>query len=336
MRAIRIDGSTPGKVRKKLVESIPLNTPFLVQIFPVYACNFKCNYCIHSIEKIKRNYISDEVCMEFETFKKVVDDLKSFPQKIKMLRFAGTGEPLMHKDIAKMIRYAAESNIAESIDIVTNGSLLSKELSDELIESGLTRLRISIQGIDSLGYKNTSGVNIDFKEFVHNIRYFYENRKDTKIYIKIIDSALNGKDEECFFDIFGDICDEIAIEHLLPAVSQIDYSSISKNDSTMGQNGNEIQNVEVCPQPFYLMQVNPEGNIVPCCSMETACILGNVKTENLYDIWNGEKFNLFRKNQLMKKKNLYNVCKKCEQYKYAMFKEDVLDNEAENLIRHYE
>lgn len=336
MRAIRIDGQTPGGVRTPLVQVLPLDTPFIVQIFPVYGCNFKCNYCIHSVPVGKRNFISEKALMDFSVYKKCIDDLCEFPQKLKMLRFAGTGEPLLHKDIAKMVEYAAIKQVAASIDIVTNGALLTPELSRELINAGLSRIRVSIQGVDSFKYYQTTGAEFDFGKFVDNLTYFYQDRGRTKMYIKIIDCALDEDDEDKFLGIFGDICDHIAIEHLLPAVSQIDYAALAKDvQQGLTQNGVQVQPAEVCPQPFYLMQINPEGNVVPCCAMETACIMGNCREESLLSIWGGKKYDEFRQKQLLKQKDFYPVCKKCQQYKYSMFQEDILDNDADKLLKYY-
>lgn len=336
MKAIRIDGQTPGGARTKLAEVIPLSTPYVVQIFPVYGCNFKCNYCIHSVPKAQRGYISDKSLLDFELYKKCIDDMAEFPEKIKMLRFAGTGEPLLHKDIARMVEYVANKQVASSIDIVTNGALLTPKLSKELVSAGLTRLRISIQGLDALKYKNVASVDFDFCKFIENLAYVYQNRGSTQIYIKIIDCALEENEEEKFFEIFGDICDVIAIEHLLPAVSQINYRSISRRDnSRVTQNGAKIQEAEICPQPFYLMQINPDGNVVPCCAMETAYVAGNSNAESLCDIWKGSKYNAFRREQLLRQKGKYSVCRKCRQYKYAMFAEDVLDDDAERLLNYF-
>lgn len=336
MKAVRIDGKTPGGTRTHLSQVIPLSTPYIVQIFPVYACNFKCNYCIHSIAKNKRGYISEQSFMDFELYKKCIDDLCKFPEKIKMLRFAGTGEPLLHKDITRMVKYAVQKQVATSIDIVTNGALLTPKLSKEFVDAGLSRLRVSIQGINADKYNQVSEVNLDFDKFIENLTYFYENKGNTQIYIKIIDSALDEGDETEFLKIFGDICDEIAIEHLLPAVPQIDYSVISKeNGNKLTQNGVAIQAAEICPQPFYLMQINPEGNVVPCCAMETAYVLGNCNLESIYDIWNGKKCSDFRKIQLLKEKEIYSVCRDCEQYNHAMFSEDILDNDAERLLKFF-
>jgi len=60
MRAVRIDGQTPGGKRNKLKDALPLDTPYMVQFFPIYACNFKCGYCIHSVPVSQRRYITDK------------------------------------------------------------------------------------------------------------------------------------------------------------------------------------------------------------------------------------------------------------------------------------
>lgn len=318
--------------RTILSDVIPLKTPFIVQFFPIYGCNFKCKFCIHSIPENKRGYVADKKVMDFELYKKAIDDLKEFDGKIKMIRFAATGEPLLHSKIADMVAYAKEKNVANSVEIVTNASLLNKELSDKLINANLDWLRISIEGLTSEKYKEICGADIDFDDLVKNIEYFYKNKKNAKVYIKIIDCALDKGEEEKFFDIFGSICDKIAIEKLLPAVDDIDYSKISDNDFSKSQNGNELFDIEVCPQPFYLLQVNPDGNIAPCCSMETPITLGNIQNESIKEIWQGSSYRNFQL-MLLRNKNLNRICAKCQTYKYGTYKEDILDSKKDEIIR---
>jgi len=333
MNAEQINGQSVGGKRARLAEAIPLDSPFLVQVFPVYACNFKCNYCIHSLLKKDRGFIANKIMMDFELYKKCIDDLAEFPQKIKMLRFAATGEPLLHPQIAEMIKYANDKEIANSLDIVTNASLLTKELSDNLIDAGLDWLRISIQGLSSQKYKEFCGIDIDFDDLTESIRYFCKKRNECKVYIKIIDCALEENEDEKFYDMFGNICDKIAIEHLNPAVPDIDYTKLSDTPLTITQNGNAVQNAQICPQPFYMLQINPDGNIVPCCGMKTAFVCGNVDTESIFDVWNGNKLKKFQLAMLKKQKN--NVCKKCEVYKFGMFEEDVLDGSEDRVIENF-
>lgn len=41
---------TPITTRKKLIDSLPLDTPFGVHVCPSTFCNFKCAYCKHGSE----------------------------------------------------------------------------------------------------------------------------------------------------------------------------------------------------------------------------------------------------------------------------------------------
>lgn len=333
MRDKNVSGSTPGGKRTVLGEALPLATPFLVQIFPVYGCNFRCAYCLHALPRERHGYISARTFMDLDLYKKCVDDLTGFKARLKMLRFAGIGEPLLHRDIARMVGYAKTGGIADSIDIVTNGILLNRDLSLALIDAGLDRLRVSIQGVSGDKYKLLSGTQIDFDKFLSNLGFFYKNRGNTKVHIKVIDCALSGAAEEkAFFDIFGEVCDTIAIEHLTPTVQGIDYKNIAgEKQLTVTQSGLSLLAAAICPQPFYMLQINPDGSAVPCCSMSYPGVFGNAAQQSLPDIWNGQKLAGFRRALLDGVGSAGSVCAGCSLYKYGLFPEDVLDPYAQHL-----
>ena len=337
MKAKILTGQAPGGKRTRLAEVLPLNTPFIIQIFPVYACNFKCSYCIFSIEKAKRGFISDKIVMNYSLLKKCIDDMKNYPEKIKVLRYVGIGEPLLHKNIADMVQYSVSREVANTVEILTNASLLTPKLSDSLISAGLTRLVVSIQGTSEEKYKEVCGTNINFDDFISNLRYFYVNKKNTQMYVKIVDTALDGKeDEQKFYDIFGNICDTMAIEHTVPIHSGIDYEKVIKDKQiSLTQFGLPLSDVQICPQPFFTMQINPDGKVVPCYSFEYPEIMGNCNTNSVSDIWNGQPFQGFRRKMLDGSKNLCEVCKNCTISKYRLFPEDVLNNDIERLKKLY-
>lgn len=337
MKARDISGQAPGGKRTKLAEVLPLDTPFVVQIFPIYACNFKCGYCIFSVDKAKRHFISDKVVMDFDLYKKCIDDIARFPNKLKVLRFVGIGEPLLHKNIADMVEYAVSKNVSNIVEILTNGSLLTFEMADSLIAAGLSRLVVSLQGTSKNKYQQVSGININFDNLIENLKYFFINKGKSQVYIKIVDCALDGKDDERkFYDIFGDICDTIATEHAVPIHSGVDYENVlKKNDRAVTQFGLPVSEVHICPQPFFTLQINPDGKIVPCYSFEYPGIMGNCNNQSVDIIWNSRQFQQFRCTMLDGTKNVCEVCANCNIIKYRLFPEDVLNDEAERLKRLY-
>ena len=217
VKAKDISGQAPGGKRTILAEVLPLSTPLVVQMFPIYACNFTCRYCVFSVDKAKRGFISDKIVMEMDLYKKCVDEMSLFQDRIKVLRFVGMGEPLLHKHIVDMVEYGVAKGVAGRVEILTNASLLTPGLSDALINAGLSRLVVSLQGTTSTKYREVCGASINISDIVDNLKYFYGNKGKAHLHIKIIDYALDGKDDEKrFYDLFGDICDTIGIERAGP------------------------------------------------------------------------------------------------------------------------
>jgi molybdenum cofactor biosynthesis enzyme MoaA len=177
MKAKDISGQAPGGKRITLAEVLPLDTPFVVQVFPIYACNFKCGYCIFSVPKQKRHFISDQVAMDFDLYQKCVDDMAQFPHPVKVLRFVGIGEPLLHRKIADMIGYAVSKGIAQTVELLTNASLMTPALSDALISAGLSRLVVSLQGTSREKYAQVCGAHIDFQKLIANLTYYLKKKK---------------------------------------------------------------------------------------------------------------------------------------------------------------
>jgi radical SAM protein with 4Fe4S-binding SPASM domain len=338
MKAINISGQAPGGKRALLAKVLPLETPLVIQVFPVYACNFTCRYCVFSVDKAKRGFISDRIAMEYDLFKKCIDEIALFPNKVKVLRFVGMGEPLLHKSITEMVRYATLKDVAERVEILTNASLLIPEMSDSLLSAGLSRLVVSLQGTSEEKYKEVCGANIDFEKFVKNLKYFFNKKGKAQVHIKIIDYALNGKeDEKRFYELFGEICDTIGIEYAGPIFPGVNYEEVLKNkDMSFTQFGLPVSEVRVCPQPFFTLQINPDGKVVPCYSIVYPSILGDCNIQSVCEIWNSKMFQQFRLTMLDGVKNVCETCSNCNIIKHRLFPEDVLNNDVERLKKFYE
>ena len=128
--------------RLRLEEHIPLDTPLRVFIDVSSFCNFHCSFCPHGNGEAAK--VMPQAIMPVDLAFKCIDDLKSFPQKIKMLSFFCFGEPLLHKNISDFIQYASNQKVAEQLEITTNASLLTPALSDKLVSAGLTLINISL------------------------------------------------------------------------------------------------------------------------------------------------------------------------------------------------
>lgn len=330
------------KNRSKLADLIPLATPFTVYIEPTRHCNFKCFYCMHSTRGIVNGAWAktglDLKHMTFDLYKAAILQLSAFPQRIKRLVFSGIGEPLTNPELPKMIEYAKDADIFERIDIITNASILNRETSDALIDAGLSKLLISLQGLSSEKYREVCGVSLDVNEMIENITYFYKNRKNCSVYIKIIDAILSGKDEEAkFYDLFGNICDSIFVEHLITLEQQMgDHNG--KADNTRNLNNEVYHYADVCSVIFYHINVNADGDVFPCPvpGLPRSFSLGNIKEVGIRNIWNGKKRkNLILEHLKLNRKNI-TICKSCVTYACISDSNERLDDYANDLLPLFE
>lgn len=83
-------GTIINKNRHKLQDVLPLKTPYTIFIDLSNFCNFKCEFC--ATQSKLSNKIEKKI-MSYELFKKIIDDLKMFTYKIKILRLSGQGQP---------------------------------------------------------------------------------------------------------------------------------------------------------------------------------------------------------------------------------------------------
>jgi MoaA/NifB/PqqE/SkfB family radical SAM enzyme len=114
-----------------------------VYIEPTNRCNLDCLTCI-------RNVWDEPLgMMEWETYERILGGVQAF-SPIPTVFLGGFGELLIHLNLIKMIQGVKE--IGGSVELITNGILLTQELSIQLIESGLDVLWISIDGVTPESY----------------------------------------------------------------------------------------------------------------------------------------------------------------------------------------
>lgn len=326
-----------GLDRVCLNQVVPLDMPFTINMSVSTICNFKCSYCYHCLPKHKLDAIGfRRELMDWDVFLKAASQIAEFPRPLKTLFLFGWGEPLCNKQLPRMVEHLKKMNIAEQISFITNGVLLDKSTSRALIDAGLDIMRISLQGITAEKYLETCGVRINFEEFLDNIRFFYNNKKQCQLFVKVVDISLNEGDEDTFYSIFEDISDRMFVEKIVPGAQGVEYPEevkARKNTTITDTWGNSHKERMVCPLCFYTLNILPDGDVYPCsCAIEDPAGLGNIHRAKLTDIWNGEKHRDFLLMHLRKKRGQNPACGPCINPNTSAKIEDDLDNNAEQII----
>lgn len=303
----------------------PLEEPFVIALDPSSACNFKCRFCPtghHGLIKTTGRYVGN---MDYSIFKKIVDDLGAFNSPLKTLRLYKNGEPLVNRNFPEMISYAKQSGNVQRVDTTTNGALLNPTLNRAIVDAGLDQINISVNGVSAEQIGFYTNTNIDFKEYVKNIKdlYLYSTsqkefgKSGCEISIKAIKENLSDDEQRRFFEIFGDISDRIVLEHLSPAWPDFSLDDFT-TDFSIGNYGQQAFERMVCPYIFYILVINADGTCSTCIGdWPNKQIIGDVRYESVKQIWNGERMNRYRLLHLSGQRKSISFCGSCEVITYG-------------------
>ena len=142
----------------------PSNHPTVYSIETTNLCNLDCIMCPRRDMKRKVGF------MNFNTFKKIIDETKNYSPFIWLHQM---GEPLLDKNIFKFVNYCQKNGVKTGFS--TNATLLNKENSKKIIESALGHLVISLDGSTKKTYEKIRK-KADFEESKKKIRGFLKEK----------------------------------------------------------------------------------------------------------------------------------------------------------------
>ncbi len=305
--------------RTRLEEVIPLSTPMILFVDPSSMCNFKCKFCPTGNPEMIKETRRWQGRMDFDLYKKIIDDLRGFDKPLKVLRLYKEGEPFLNKRFADMVHYAKESGAVNYIDTTTNGYLLTPERIKPILDAGLDRINISVDGMSDDQFLKFTGVKVDFEKYVKNITNLYEIKGDCEICIKIAGDFMTEEEKDRFYDTFGNYADRIFIENVAPCWPEFDVEDRLGVKITKGIYDQPIGDVNTCPYIFYSISVNSDGS-VSLCFLDWArkLIIGDVRKQSLKEIWDGDTLFQYQIEHVRGKRKENDVCGQCGQLSHCL------------------
>ena len=287
--------------------------PYFLSFESFAGCNLMCPECPMGNSQIKRE--SRRLSMPF--FKKVIDETY---RSLYCCMIYFQGEPFLNQNIFEMIHYAYKKNIYTIIS--TNAQLINKEIAKKIIESGLNKIIISIDGTDQQTYeKYRKGGSL--QKAIDSISYLNKERGKSKKLLIEVQFIVFSHNEHQIDEIkklgimWG--ADKVSIktaqiydfnkkENLIPNNKK--YSRYVKD----GENWRLKKKLHNrCLRIFGGAVIDADGNVLPCCYDKSSThIMGNISNENFKNIWIGEKFEEFRK-QVFKNRKQFEICQNCNE-----------------------
>lgn len=281
---------------------------FVVNPFPLHLdiettnfCNLRCPHCAASYDNwgsIKKGGIS------FSLFKRIIDE--GAENGIYSIKFSFRGEPMLHKNLIKMIQYAKQKGIIDMY-FNTNGMLLTKEKGEQLIDVELNRISISADGWDEESFeKNRLGAKFDV--VYNNVKMLRELREKRnvdypRIRIQTVMLPEIKKHLKEFIKLWQPLADELG------------YLDVREEGPGVDHRG--LKGKWACPFLWQRMVILWDGTLLPCLMHGikdfSLMSLGNVKDVSIKNMWNSEKMNNYRN---LHKKGLSHKIGGCDMCSY--------------------
>ncbi len=250
--------------------------PLFIDLEVTSICNLKCPFCATTSrgKKIDKGFIS------FDIVRRIIDE--GARENLYGIKFNLRGEPLLHPDIHKFVKYAKQSGLID-VYFNTNSVLLDGDMAKRLIEAGLDRISISVEGYTKEVYERHR-VGANFEKVLSNIERLQSLKSKLKVdYPKVRVQAVilpdAGLSVQEYKKFWIEKVDEVAF---------LDYKEMS--DKRRG-----VQFHWACPQLWQRMSVWWDGTILPCNHDDDGLIaLGNIKDTSIKQAWNSKRLNQIR------------------------------------------
>lgn len=293
------------------------------------ACNLRCVKCIHSKEDgIKIGSLT------YENFEKIFNKIRKYAIVIV---FVNWGEAFLNKDIFKMIARCREEKI--KVDFSTNLCFENKKLLEQIVESGLDVLMVSLDGVSQEAYGRYR-VGGEAELVFNNIKFIEDykkkiNSKIPKIYWQFLVNRYNEDEKE----EAQNKARELGVDILFNKFRPTTYREVFMSDKEKYEDlkdwlpqKSDISYKKVllegkqrrCLDPWTMFVINFDGGVYPCCSLVgEEYYFGNIFKENLEDIWNNRNFVAARKiilakNKYEEKRYFYLVCAICKNNNFIL------------------
>lgn len=275
--------------RQYIVGDFPLH----LDIEPTNACNLRCPFCATTHNRYNRGFMQEKI------WRKILDE--SGQNNLYSLKFTYRGEPLMHKDLPRMVAYAKDVGVLD-VYFNTNAVFLEEAIIRKMIDAGLDRISISFEGSEKSVYEKYR-VGSDFDKVVKNIERLKEIKEELglkKPYVRVqtvLIPELRGREKE-YSEFWSDRADEVAYLDMKDEEGNPDHRGIIYNWS--------------CHMLWQRMTITWDGTLLPCVhDIYEWMKFGNILDTSIKTAWKSFQENNYR--SLHKEGNAHQIpsCDRC-------------------------
>lgn len=330
--------------------------PLHIEVCVTYKCNFNCSWCNCALSRRKYDLLHDTINKNELTLiiKKCVDHQIG-------IQWTG-GEPLINQDFISIFADPITTKLSHCL--FTNGSLISSEIANKLMQSNLKFIRISLNASSPSVHQLFHGlksIDLSYKalEGIKNLCLSHSRHLNSpKVGISIVLDSRNINDFESTLNYIYSLVKDYprGLDFIVIRAINDDFKgTLFIKDQSFAKQYNDIKNHIIIKKLIELgieiafpdenkipyiegdisfgcslfQEISPNGDLFLCSDQygnKDYCI-GNIFKSDFEEIWNSQQ----RKNTIRQNTDCFR-CGKCPHHSRGFYFNSII-NQAREMIK---
>jgi len=288
--------------------------PWFISIEPASICNLACPQCPTGKGDITRQ----KPFMDPGKYRELLDELSP---TTALLSLYFQGEPLMHRDFTSFVKAAADKKIYTQT--ASNGQLLTENACRGIVDAGLDRIIISLDGADQESYQAyRRGGDIEkVKNGIRTLERVRRERGSGKPFI-VVQFLVFKHNRHQLMDV-KKLAGQLGADKVWIKTAQMEYPDSADewipedphlSRYAMGASGEWALKGKLrnrCRRLWQTAVITSDGMILPCCfDKRAAYTMGSAVDQGIGGTWKNKSYQDFRKGILINRKETA-ICVNC-------------------------
>ena len=290
--------------------------PSTLSIEPTTSCNLRCPECLSGLRAFQRptGMLNVNHALQW------IDDMAPWLMYVNLYL---QGEPLLHPQLEEVVRRCHHHGLYSSTS--TNAHHLTKERCQALVDSGLSRLILSIDGLTQETYASYR-VGGSLEKVLTGTRTLLEAKQARGHGPHVVWQFLVVGPNEHEVPQLLETAANLGVDEVQIKTAQLDqphdghplltsapeFRRYDRNPRTSQWTIRNPMN-DACWRMWHGTVITWDGRVVPCCFDKDANhVMGNLTTQTMKEIWHDRPYSTFRSNLFANRAGL-DMCTNCSE-----------------------
>ena len=264
------------------------SVPDHIQIQTITGCNAGCIFCPNG--KTRRN-IPRGRRMDWDLYRSIVD--QGVALGIRRYSVYLMNEPMLDHELPQRVEYvSARISKPQYVKVTSHGGLLTERMARGLLDSGLDKLKISVQSLNPKTYHDIMA--LDLSKTLNNIDRFLALKQQgeyklPRLEIVMVDSVQTHNEIPAIRRYWQERDIKLYIE---PVENRADQHNI--RDAAVGSR--RLKPFSWCRRLMEQIYILYDGRMLQCCAdWEQRSVMGDLTRQSLADLWHGKHYSDYRR-----------------------------------------